>query len=415
MGKEGYWKECDENGKLIRICQKDKEGNNDGMCYSYSADKISRISLWKEGKEVALLKQFSSNIMTEYKNGHKIYEGEFLNEIRMCYPRNGKGEEYDKDGESMIFQGNYKNGKRHGKGIEYDNGVANIEREWIMGHRMEEIWIIQSIMMILVIVFIIISFNVQVVIGSILLGVLLLYFVSLWKCQEWLSERVCIFFDFDDSINSFIERFLTVDKKSKTCKSKYKKVMRNILENCYLCMIVILVIVIIMFIIYSIIDYYDEGPHGIKSNQESYIVGNGYGNQFKRFKISNYSNLKTIEIGDDCFGKATTFVIDELNRLKTIKIGSNSFTQVKQAEWDRLDFFGAIERCKQSKSFHILNCGSLESIQIGEYSFSDFGGEFELKNLPQLQSIQIGTIRSESYNFLHSSFVIRGIELILNI
>ena len=45
-----------------------------------------------------------------------------------------------------------------------------------------------------------------------------------------------------------------------------------------------------------------------------------------------------------------------------------------------------------SKSFHILNCESLESIQIGEYSFSDFGGEFELRNLPQLQSIQIGDI-----------------------
>ena len=351
------------------------------MCYSYSADKISRISLWKEGKEVALLKQFSSNIMTEYKNGHKIYEGEFLNEIRMCYPRNGKGEEYDKDGESMIFQGNYKNGKRHGKGIEYDNGVAKKEREWIMGHRMEEIWIIQSIMMILVIVFIIISFNVQVVIGSILLGVLLLYFVSLWKCQEWLSERVCIFFDFDDSINSFIERFLTVDKRSKTCKSKYKKVMRNnILENCYLCMIVILVIVIIIFIIYSIIDYYYGGPHGIKNKQESYIVGNGYGNQFKRFKISNYPNLKTI------------------------KIGNNSFTQRKNG-------YGY----DKSKSFHILNCESLESIQIGEFSFSDFAGDFELKNLPKLQSIQIGSIGRYSYNFFWSSFVIRGIDMILSI
>ena len=62
-----------------------------------------------------------------------------------------------------------------------------------------------------------------------------------------------------------------------------------------------------------------------------------------------------------------------------------------------------------------VNLKSLESIQIGEYSFSDFGGEFELKNLPQLQSIQIGTVGSESCNFHSSSFVIRGIELILNI
>ena len=99
-----------------------------------------------------------------------------------------------------------------------------------------------------------------------------------------------------------------------------------------------------------------------------------------------------------------TFKIDGLNRLKTIKIGNNSFTQTKN-DWGN----------DESKSFHILNCESLESIQIGEYSFSDFGGEFELKNLPQLQSIRIGTIESESNNFYSSSFVIRGIHMILNI
>ena len=90
--------------------------------------------------------------------------------------------------------------------------------------------------------------------------------------------------------------------------------------------------------------------------------------------------------------------------MKTIKIGNNSFTQ-KKNDYGNDD----------TKSFHILNCESLDSIQIGEFSFSDFGGEFELKNLPQLQSIQIGTIRSNSNNFFGSSFVLRGIELILNI
>ena len=123
------------------------------------------------------------------------------------------------------------------------------------------------------------------------------------------------------------------------------------------------------------------------------------------FDFSRFSIVESIEIGNDCFGSVKTFQIDGLNRLKTIKIGNNSFTQKRN--WYGED---------KSKSFHILNCESLESIQIGEYSFSDFGGEFELKNLPQLQSIQIGTIGSDSSsNFRYSSFVIRGIELILNI
>ena len=68
-----------------------------------------------------------------------------------------------------------------------------------------------------------------------------------------------------------------------------------------------------------------------------------------------------------------------------------------------------------NKLFYILNCESLESIQIGEYSFNDYAKDFVLKNLPQLKSIRIGTIARKSYNFWWSSFVVRGIELILHI
>ena len=120
--------------------------------------------------------------------------------------------------------------------------------------------------------------------------------------------------------------------------------------------------------------------------------------------FSRFTQVESIEIGDDSFDSVQTFKIDGLNQLKTIKIGNNSFTQRKNG-W----------RIDESKSFHILNCESLKSIQIGEFSFSDFAGDFELKNLPQLRSIQIGTIGSDSYNFRCSSFVIRGIDMILNI
>ena len=121
------------------------------------------------------------------------------------------------------------------------------------------------------------------------------------------------------------------------------------------------------------------------------------------FDFSRFTRVESIEIGNDCFESVQIFQIDGLNRLKTIKIGISSFTHSKNSNGN-----------DSSKSFHILNCKSLKSIDIGEYSFSDFGGDFELMNLPQLQSIQIGTVGSDSYNFYSSSFVIRGIELILN-
>ena len=128
---------------------------------------------------------------------------------------------------------------------------------------------------------------------------------------------------------------------------------------------------------------------------------------FKDFDFSRFVALESLNIGDDSFSYVQTFKIDGLNRLKTIKIGKNSFTQVKDGPSSYSYYI--------SKSFHILNCGSLQSIDMGECSFSDFAGDFELKNLPQLQSIQIGTIGSGSCNFCRSSFVIRGIDMILNI
>ena len=114
--------------------------------------------------------------------------------------------------------------------------------------------------------------------------------------------------------------------------------------------------------------------------------------------VSWFLNLESIEIGDDCFGSVQVFKIDGLNRLKTLKIGFDSFTQLRSTnKW-------YVTRANnQSKSFHILNCESLESIQINEYSFSDFAGDFELKNLPLLQSLYIG-YRS----FYYSSFIVRG-------
>ena len=122
-------------------------------------------------------------------------------------------------------------------------------------------------------------------------------------------------------------------------------------------------------------------------------------NSYTITDFSRFTSVESIEISDHSFAFVKTFQIDGLNRLKSIKIGDYSITQKKNSADN-----------DSSKSFHILNCELLESIQIGQYSFSDYAGDFELKNLPQLQSIQFGT-----YNFYYRSFVIRGIYMILNI
>ena len=116
------------------------------------------------------------------------------------------------------------------------------------------------------------------------------------------------------------------------------------------------------------------------------------------FDISRFTLLESLEIGDDSFGSIESFLINDLPKLRNLKIGSNSFTQVKYDKISR----------NESKSFHILNCESLESIEIGVNSFSDYSGGFELSNLKSLKSIKIGSFENNSLNFLWSSFIIRG-------
>ena len=114
----------------------------------------------------------------------------------------------------------------------------------------------------------------------------------------------------------------------------------------------------------------------------------------KNWDVSWFDNLESIEIGDDCFESVQTFKIEELNKLKSLKVGYHSFT------------YNVTEN-NMSNSFQILNCELLGSIEIGDCSFINFSGKFELKNLPSLQTLGIGDFEGES--FYRASFFLKGI------
>ena len=115
-------------------------------------------------------------------------------------------------------------------------------------------------------------------------------------------------------------------------------------------------------------------------------------NELTSLDLNEYRYLNSIEIGNNCFKNVELFNIDGLNELKSLKIGMNSFTRRTGNNY--------------FQSFHILNCIELESIEIGSFSFSDYEGGFELKNLPKLSTIKIGMIGIVSRNFYFSSFKI---------
>ena len=154
----------------------------------------------------------------------------------------------------------------------------------------------------------------------------------------------------------------------------------------------------VSFKLSGIIPFSCEDIESLDSNITSMYISSNSANAdyFTVMSFSRFNLLEVLEIGDDCFMYVNEFVIDGLNKLKSVVIGMNSFTLIKSnEEWDINMIYNG------NRSFHILNCDELESIEIGSYSFSDYGGLFELKNLPHLNLIEVG-----DYGFYASILII---------
>lgn len=99
-------------------------------------------------------------------------------------------------------------------------------------------------------------------------------------------------------------------------------------------------------------------------------------------------NLEKLVIKDMSFQEVALFSLDGLPELKTVEIGNVCFSESRD--------YSAKEKCdsqldnrKKDSSYRIINCPSLSSIVIGDYSFYDYSS-FELIDLPMLESITIG-------------------------
>lgn len=121
------------------------------------------------------------------------------------------------------------------------------------------------------------------------------------------------------------------------------------------------------------------------------------------------NSLQFLEIGDSCFINVVTFELNGLNRLEKVIIGKDSFTLIDTSDYDN-DNNSLSNANNKYRSFHIVNCFSLVSISIDQFSFCDYAGQFELRNLPNLRKVDIGRGRAPSFNFCCSSFIVRSIQ-----
>ena len=107
----------------------------------------------------------------------------------------------------------------------------------------------------------------------------------------------------------------------------------------------------------------------LNSLTERLSVGNNSCPLSLTFSLNICFNLEQLLIGDYCFSNVNQFSLDGLDCLQSIVIGSNSFTS-------KINGYGY----NKYRSFHVKNCANLKVLTIGQYSFSDFGGKFDIES-----------------------------------
>ena len=104
--------------------------------------------------------------------------------------------------------------------------------------------------------------------------------------------------------------------------------------------------------------------------------------------LSSFKFLRSVVIGNSCFGYVLAFSIVGLNWLESVSIGYRSFDSSTLVD---------------GSQFKIVNCPQLKSLSIGGWSFGRYNG-FELSQLPQLKSVVVSHYNN-GYGTYYGSFV----------
>ena len=134
---DNYWKEYDENEKLRGVYKKDREGNNEGICYFYKNDRLIKISKWENGIESDY-----SGYFKLYDEPHKTWIGGYslggvvLNMTRLS-EMEGYWKEYDNENNLISICKRNANGQYEGICYFYENDRLIKISKWINGKEID--------------------------------------------------------------------------------------------------------------------------------------------------------------------------------------------------------------------------------------------------------------------------------------
>ena len=428
-----YWKEVDKINLVKCISKRDEHGTKKGICYFYNKGKINRISKWKNGEEIRLIKVFRDSEMIEYGDTQDTvkYIGEFLDSFELNYPREGYGVEYDTKTRSTVYQGYFFNNQRHGKGKSFYKGKIQFDGIWNNGMKEWQYYVRNILELFLFYILIFKLWSVSLLFN----GLIVLY------CWKRITHILLPQYGFKHlvvqdakSLDQFDVGVSDLEVMSVTCNNVNQLDLHDMIQ--------LKTIDIGDESFQSMISFQLDGQRTIQLFRygfllvdcQIFLISTLIFSYFRE-KYYVYSRLSIVDVfiglGLILFlllysivDNVKAFKIDGLTRLKSIRIGDHSFippsslknyhAPLSRRALDSLNTLNSLRSSVgKTKSFHVENCYNLQSIEIGEYSFANFAGIFELKNLPNLQTIKIGIIGKESYNFCCTSFEIRGIWNIL--
>lgn len=111
--------------------------------------------------------------------------------------------------------------------------------------------------------------------------------------------------------------------------------------------------------------------------------------------LSRFSELEELDIGDRSMKVITKFDLNGLSSLKKLRIGKSSFTNAANSYgYDPI------------RSFEVTECPALQSISIGDYSFSDYGSILRIENCSLLESIHFGKLSFVNIREVHLKSIV---------
>lgn len=119
--------------------------------------------------------------------------------------------------------------------------------------------------------------------------------------------------------------------------------------------------------------------------------------QNKELSFGRFSNLKRLEVGNNCFSTVEIFAVDGLPNLEYVVVKNNSFTKP--------NFVTTVKDV--NRHFYVKSCPKLKEVTIGRGSFEDYSS-CEFENVPSLEVLEIGDRMDSSESFLYASLELQS-------